>query len=196
MHLQRLADWGDGLLSALIFYAPSTLMWLLIGSAMAHAGDVGPRLSALPTRWGLLLCGLGGVGAWWYAQGQVITDIPDQVQGLWALATLGPVQCAAYLWLMVRMCAHPAARRWLKPLAQAGRMSLTLYLSQSLICALIFTGYGLGWMGRLSLTQTLCLALSIYVTQLWAAGWWLAHHGAGPMETLMQRWLNRPEPSS
>lgn len=192
MHQQRLKDWIDALLYILIFHAPSTLMWLLLGSAMAKAGGLGPRLSALPTRWGFLLCGLGGVGAWFYAQGQVAGNWPSQIQGLWALVTLGPALSACYLWLMVRSCSHPAAQRWLQPLTQAGRMSLTLYLSQSLICAMLFTGYGLGWVGQLTLIQTLSLALCIYAAQVWMAKWWLAHYAAGPVEAVMQRWLNRP----
>jgi uncharacterized protein len=124
----------------------------------------------------------------------VATDGQSQLVGVWALVALGPMLSAAYLWLMVLAWDHPGAQRWLQPLAQVGRMSLTLYLSQSLICALLFTGYGLGWVGQLTLAQTLGVAAAIYAVQVAGAGWWLTRYSTGPLEALMQRWLSRPQP--
>ena len=197
MHQQRLTDWVEALPSLLLLQVPSTLMWMLLGSAVAQSGGLSQRVGAWPLAVGLLLCGLGALGAWLYARGMVTTaDGPSQLIGVWALVALGPALSAAYIWGLVRIERHSRAQRWLQPLAQAGRMSLTLYLSQSLICALLFTGYGLGWVGQLTLAQTLGLAAAIYAAQLWLAGWWLARFPAGPMEALMQRWLSRPPPPS
>lgn len=196
MHQQRLTDWLEALPSLLLLQFPSTLMWMLLGSAVAKSGGLSACIGAWPLSRGLLLGGLGALGAWLYARGMVAPDGQSQLIGVWALVALGPALSAAYIWGLVRIERHATAQHWLQPLAQAGRMSLTLYLSQSLICALLFTGYGLGWVGQLTLAQTLGLAAAIYAAQLWLAGWWLARFPAGPMEALMQRWLSRPQPPS
>lgn len=196
MHQQRLTDWVEALPSLLLLQWPSTLMWMLLGSAVAKSGGLSASFGSWPVSRGLLLGGLGGVGAWLYARGMVATDGPTQLIGVWALVALGPALSAAYIWLLVRAERHPAAQRCLWPLAQAGRMSLTLYLSQSLLCALLFTGYGLGWVGQLTLAQTLGTAVAIYAAQVMVATWWLARFSTGPLEALMQRWLSRPQPPS
>ncbi|WP_396267726.1 DUF418 domain-containing protein [Ideonella sp.] len=196
MHQQRLTDWAEALPSLLLLQVPSTLMWMLLGSAAAQSGDLRARVGTWSVSRGLFLWGLGVLGAWLYARGMVATDGQSQLVGVWALVALGPMLSAAYLWLMVRAWDHPGAQRWLQPLAQAGRMSLTLYLSQSLICALLFTGYGLGWVGQLTLAQTLGVAAAIYAVQVAGAGWWLTRYSTGPLEALMQRWLSRPQPPS
>ena len=196
MHQQRLTDWVDALPNLLFLQFPSTLMWMLLGSAVAKSGGLNACVGAWPLSRGLLLCSLGGLGAWLYARGMVATDGTTQLIGVWALVALGPALSAAYIWLLVRAERHPAAQRCLWPLAQAGRMSLTLYLSQSLICALLFTGYGLGWVGQLTLAQTLGTAAAIYAAQVVMATWWLNRFATGPLEALMQRWLSRPPPPS
>ena len=194
MHQQRVVDWVDALPNLLLLQFPSTLMWMLLGSAVALSGGLRASLGAWPLRRGLLLGSLGVLGAWLYARGMVATDGLTQLIGVWALVALGPALSGAYIWLMARAEQQPQAPAFLRPLAQAGRMSLTLYLSQSLICALLFTGYGLGWVGQLTLAQTLGAAGLVYGLQLAGARWWLARHPTGPLEALMQRWLSRPLP--
>jgi uncharacterized protein len=74
--------------------------------------------------------------------------------------------------------------RGLAPLAAAGRMPLTNYLSQSLICTTIFYGYGLGWYGRTGVIVGTLLALAIFVTQAALSVVWLCYFRFGPLEWL------------
>lgn len=73
---------------------------------------------------------------------------------------------------------------WTKPFAAAGRMALTNYLSQSLICTLIFAGYAGGMVGSVSPLGLLGVALAIYSCQLVVSTIWLAYFQFGPMEWL------------
>ena len=69
-------------------------------------------------------------------------------------------------------------------LAAVGRMALTNYLMQSLICMLVFTGAGLGWVDQMSLWQVYVIVLPIWLLQLWLSPWWLARFYYGPVEWL------------
>ena len=71
--------------------------------------------------------------------------------------------------------------RWLSPV---GQMALTNYLTQSLICTLIFYGYGFGLFGQISITEGVVLAGVIYLVQVIWSTWWLQRFYFGPMEWL------------
>ncbi|MEJ2750793.1 MAG: DUF418 domain-containing protein, partial [Anaerolineae bacterium] len=78
-------------------------------------------------------------------------------------------------------------KRWrpqLESLAPLGRMALTNYLLQSVICSTIYNGYGLGLYGRTGPTFNLILAVVIYLAQIRFSGWWLERYQFGPMEWL------------
>lgn len=71
-------------------------------------------------------------------------------------------------------------------LASAGRMALSNYLLQSVVCAFIFYGYGLGMVDRLSIAQTLAAAIAIFAMQLRLSRWWLRRFRYGPLEWLLR----------
>ena len=72
-------------------------------------------------------------------------------------------------------------------LVAVGRMALTNYLSQSLICALIFTEFGLGLFAELSRAELYPIVLAIWVFQIWFSTWWLNRYHFGPIEWLWRR---------
>jgi uncharacterized protein len=74
--------------------------------------------------------------------------------------------------------------RFLRPLAATGRMALTTYLTQSVVCTLLFYGYGFGLLGRVSLTGMFVVTILIYSSQVAASGWWLRRFRFGPAEGL------------
>lgn len=69
-------------------------------------------------------------------------------------------------------------------LAAAGRMALTTYLTQSLVCTLVFYGYGLGLFGSFSRVQELGLVLALFAAQVVLAQLWLRCFTQGPVEWL------------
>lgn len=74
--------------------------------------------------------------------------------------------------------------RWLRQFAPVGRMALTNYLSQTILCTTIFYGIGFGLFGRLAPWQVVATALSIYAGQWLFSRWWLGRYAFGPMEWL------------
>ena len=79
-------------------------------------------------------------------------------------------------------------------LAAVGRMALTNYLMQSLICTTLFYGYGCGLFGRLNYAWQLVVVIAIWVLQLLVSPWWLKRHPFGPAEWFWRRLTYRARP--
>ncbi|MCH8073506.1 MAG: DUF418 domain-containing protein, partial [Proteobacteria bacterium] len=72
----------------------------------------------------------------------------------------------------------------LVPLALVGRMALTNYVLQSVICTLVFYESGLGLYGQVGPAHGLILTVVIFVTQVLLSVWWLRVARFGPLEWL------------
>ena len=77
---------------------------------------------------------------------------------------------------------RPNLVSWLKP---AGKMSLTIYISQSVITSLIFGPWGLGLFQDLQTWQVLVLAFGIWLLLSCLAAQWLKRFNQGPFENLV-----------
>ncbi|MDR3638878.1 MAG: DUF418 domain-containing protein [Isosphaeraceae bacterium] len=69
-------------------------------------------------------------------------------------------------------------------LAAVGRTALTNYLGTSLVCTVLFNGYGFGLFGRLQRVQLLGVVLAVWATQLVVSPLWLRVFRFGPVEWL------------
>ncbi|MBS4193627.1 DUF418 domain-containing protein [Lederbergia citri] len=94
----------------------------------------------------------------------------------------GPLLGIAYIAIIVLLMSYGPVVKVLKPLASAGRMSITIYLTQSIIGTLIFYNYGLGLYGQVSMAKGTLLAIAIYVIQVIIAEIWLSKFKYGPVE--------------
>lgn len=74
--------------------------------------------------------------------------------------------------------------RALGVLAPAGRMTLTLYVLQSLVFVPVFYGYGLGLHATMTQVQALALGLAAFAAQLVFAHLWFGRFYYGPLEWL------------
>jgi uncharacterized protein len=71
---------------------------------------------------------------------------------------------------------------WMKP---AGRMSLTVYISQSIITSMIFGPWGFGLFQDLQTWQVILLALGIWALLVYVSTIWLKRFSQGPLELLV-----------
>ena len=69
--------------------------------------------------------------------------------------------------------------RWLAPL---GRMALTNYLAQTVICTTLMYGHGFGMFGSLGRAQLWFVVLPIWGVQIIASKWWMDRFAFGPIE--------------
>ena len=71
---------------------------------------------------------------------------------------------------------------WMTP---AGKMSLTTYISQSVVTSLIFGPWGLGLFQDLQTWQVFLLAFGIWLLLSYFAAEWLKRFDQGPLEKLV-----------
>ena len=83
--------------------------------------------------------------------------------------------------LMVKGGFWPALQR---RLAAVGRTALSNYILQSVICTLIFYGFGLGLFGQVERGGQMLIVIAVWMLQLWVSPWWLARYRFGPIEWL------------
>ncbi len=75
--------------------------------------------------------------------------------------------------------------RWIKTrLMAVGRMALTNYLTQSILCAFIFLSFGLGLYGRINGYYLYLVVAAIWLLQMIWSPIWLRHFRFGPFEWL------------
>ncbi|MFE9685402.1 DUF418 domain-containing protein [Streptomyces sp. NPDC006285] len=122
----------------------------------------------------MAVCRNGPLDARWY-------DVGSAVGVLTA-----PALTAAYACGLLLLSATRPGRRVADALAGAGRLALTHYLTQSLVMALVFTGYGLAWYGRYGLAVLPAGCLVLYAAQLAYGTWLLRHVRHGPAEWLLR----------
>lgn len=69
-----------------------------------------------------------------------------------------------------------------------GKMSLTNYISQSVIGALVYFPFGLYLAPRCGYAASLLIGILVFLLQVRCCKWWLAGHKQGPLEYIWHKW--------
>ena len=109
-----------------------------------------------------------------------------RVANHWASIAIAIAWIALFI-LLVKQDALGAVGRWLEAV---GRMAMTNYLGQSIICVLIFYGIGLGLFSRLGYLELLAVVLLIWAFQIAFSLGWRSLFTMGPFEALWRRLAN------
>lgn len=118
--------------------------------------------------------------------------------GEMAFSLINPLDYAGLAMMFTGAVVLLAQRPWWRSafaiLAPLGRMPLTTYLSQSLICTFIIYGWGLGAITWLADIDYLVLGLAIFIVQIGLSHLWLRRFKYGPLEWLWRYavYLKRP----
>ena len=113
---------------------------------------------------------------------------PEPSEGVYLIALFSsfvaaPILSMFYIGIIRKLVEEkPQLVEWIKP---AGKMSLTIYISQSVITAWIFSSWGLGLFQELQTWQVLILAFGIWLLLANLATIWLSKFSQGPLEQLM-----------
>jgi uncharacterized protein len=190
---QRATDTGT-MLGFVVFFGPTLLGVFLFGAWFMRSGVIRDSGAHLPLFRRLRNIGFG-IGlplmlwsTWMHptmsfsemSLGSAAAQTAAQVANL--LMMLGYMSAIV---LAMHLPAWAARLRWLAP---AGRMALTNYLMQSVVCTLVFYGYGLGYFERLPRAWQPVFVLALFALQVILSRWWLARYRFGPMEWLW-RWM-------
>ncbi|MEU0522425.1 DUF418 domain-containing protein [Streptomyces niveus] len=187
-HLEALPDVA---LLLVFFQAPSALAAFLLGLAAGRRRDLADieRHQRLLRRLQLTGFTVGLLGAVVYADASL--NHPQSAYHLFGMGLdvlTAPLLAAAYAATVLRIAQSHYGQAMVTALAPAGRMSLTNYLGQSLVCALLFTGFGAALVGRVAPSGVAAIALALFAAQSVTSRWWLRHHAYGPLEWLLRAW--------
>lgn len=69
-----------------------------------------------------------------------------------------------------------------------GKMSLTNYISQSILGAIIYFPFGLYLAPYCGYTLSLIIGIVLFLLQVQFCKWWLSKHKQGPLETIWHKW--------
>ena len=99
----------------------------------------------------------------------------------------GPILSVGYIAGIVLLCLVPSIIKLLSPIAKAGRMSLTLYLMQSVIASVLIYNWGFGLYGNIDVELGIYLALAIFIAQVIFAELWFMKFKQGPIEAFVKK---------
>lgn len=186
---QRLADLKM-MMGFLVFWGPQLLGLFLVGAWFVRSGVIARpqehtrfhrrlRVVALPVGLAMVLV------SYLLAPTSDMVTMNLRTSTAMGLFTLGGTLMAlGYLaWIVKGVASVRWGPLWGR-LAPAGRMALTNYLLQSLVCTTIFYGYGLGYFEQLSRAWQVPFVLGLFLLQVWLSHAWLSRFRMGPMEWL------------
>lgn len=182
---QRLSEMPATAALLLLLQAPSALAMFLLGLAagkvrlFARTDELLPVLRRVAT-----VCLPVGVAAGGLYAAMTLgqAGTPTATFGATVDVLGSPVLATGYVAALLLVFRTARGGRLRAVLAPAGRMALSNYVLQSLVLALLFTGYGLGLVGRLGPLAVLAVCAAIFAGQLALSAWWLGRHRYGPIE--------------
>lgn len=196
--LQRMADYWHSLYTwfSRVNWA-QFLTTMLVGMIIVRSGVL-RKLKETGTAWlwrsVLAFAALFALGEYWSEHFDQWWPLPPPGTGsYWSprgiAGSIGPSlietsEALIYACLLALLWLRPVGANLLRPLAAVGRMPVTTYLTQSLVCTTLFYGYGFGLWGRANAATRVGIALALFTLQMGASVWWLRHFRFGPVEWL------------
>ncbi len=139
---------------------------------------------------GLIIALISAIGL--YFSRESITDLMPATEAMFmpkalfgsVVSSLFDLSVMAALMLGFMSLYYSFAHKALNVLAPAGRMTLTLYVTQSLIFVPVFYGYGLGMHATITQSEAVLIGLAAFAAQVVFAHLWLKAFWYGPLEWL------------
>ncbi|MFJ7639088.1 DUF418 domain-containing protein [Peribacillus sp. NPDC097225] len=177
---QRMADWymvnGP---TNVIFLFLSIFPFFLIGAGVAKQGWLqNPARYKRPIRKIVIISLLTGVAI------KVLPYVTDYDYGTTFIQDYfgGPLLTMFYISAITLLVEKAWAYKLLYPLALVGRMSMSNYLFQSIVCTFIFYSYGCGLYGKVTYTEGFLLMIVVFSIQVLLSFLWMKRFRFGPVE--------------
>jgi uncharacterized protein len=166
---------------------------LAAAKTFAEGGLEAMRPTARRVLWPALIGGLAANGVC----AALAASLPEPWGSSALLAQIAlsaPILSLGYLAAAVLILSTPAGKRLMPVLGTAGRMSLTVYVGQSVIMSLLYHGYGLGLAGWIGSAGSVLVCLIVYAALVAFSRLWLAVFRIGPLEWVLRsftewRWV-------
>ncbi|MDG0968560.1 MAG: DUF418 domain-containing protein [Porticoccaceae bacterium] len=183
-HRHAMAD--DMLVNGL-FYGCRVLGLMMIGIALFKIDFFGHRFTRKSLQLqGLIFFILGAFIICARINSNIAKEFP--IEAIFSLENYWGSLLLAYsymCWILAfsRSQLFPSAKR---ALANVGRMALTNYISQTLICGFIFYGWGLGKFGSFNRIEQIYVVVVIWIFQIACSHSWMQRFQFGPLEWILR----------
>ncbi|MBF6149577.1 DUF418 domain-containing protein [Nocardia nova] len=126
--------------------------------------------------------------------GYSMVDTPPPALWPTLQVLVNPFLTLGYIAALVRL-SRSAYADAVARLAPAGRMAASNYIGQSVVCMLIYSGYGLALAGKVPTAGVMAIATATFATQVWLSARWLRRHAYGPVEWVLRAATNLSVPT-
>jgi len=123
------------------------------------------------------------VGVWYKQQHGWDPILARFVDSNWNLVG-GVFIASAWVGLVMLICKSGAIHAVQRAFGAVGRMALTNYLMQTIICTFLFYGHGLGWYNSFERFELLYVVFLVWAFQIVFSIFWLKYFKFGPFEWL------------
>ncbi len=168
--------------SFLVIQGTAALGWFCLGLAAVKSGmidDAAHPLWRRARRWCL------GPGVVLGLVGAALSQWGPAVPGVALTVVAAPIATLGYLGLIAAI-SRPPGPIMAKALA-AGGSSLSIYLGQSILLSMIFSGYGLGLWDDVDRFTAVAIALAVTAGLMGALMIWRVRFALGPFEWVLRR---------
>jgi len=153
---------------------PSTLLLFLLGAYLFGTDYFSDKAHKVTSLIVSLILGLIGSYLMFYVS--------------WSFSIIGNMFLAlCYISVIALIMKTERGQRFLSGLAPLGRMALTNYIMQSIICILIFYGVGFAYFAQFPLYLVFIIAIVILQFQIIFSKYWLKKHQFGPLESIWRK---------
>ena len=186
----RLELWVFGVLTGIFLQGGLAFAAFLVGLRLARtnylSSPIDSKKNSQLIRRGLLFgAPIQIVAAVIFVRNEQSTTPSEGIYLLSLLASFlaAPLMSVVYIGILRKLVEDkPQLVSWMIP---AGKMSLTVYISQSVLTSMIFGPWGLGLFQELSTWQVLLLALLIWLFLVYLSSLWLKKFKQGPLERVV-----------
>ncbi|NVO03906.1 MAG: DUF418 domain-containing protein [Bacteroidetes bacterium] len=174
-----------------VFYYLPKIIGLTILGFIAAKFNFHKKLAANKLKWFLVLIFFATIGiALYFGFGKIVDP---QSRFAMAISMTGYELtnlfiAMSYLLMILLLSSFFSISKFLRPFALMGRMSLTNYISQSIIFSIIFYSWGFGLFGQSKVTIVVLIAIVVYVFQVILNLIWFKFYQQGPLEKLWRKW--------
>jgi len=176
-------------LLAIFFWLESAwylLACVLIGIALVRQGVFHQPSAHRPFLRKLMIFGLILCLPFQVAAVMGYLNDPNEIYMFWTIMGGLPLALAYLAWIV--SWAESRRLPWLQArLREVGRMALTNYLLQSLLCGFIFYSYGLRLFDSISVVSAYLFVIGIWLFLMLTSWLWLRRFQLGPVEWLWRR---------